>query len=83
LHFEKVRREDLQPVVDKMLKRVAGWRGELLAYSSRLTLIRACLASIPFTYCPLSNFLSGQSSYLSHKCHTACGIIVKMHTNTI
>jgi hypothetical protein len=47
LHFEKLRREDLQPVVDKMLKRAADWRGKLLAYSSRLTLIRACLASIP------------------------------------
>jgi hypothetical protein len=30
-----------------MLKTVAGWRGKLLAYSSRLTLIKECLASIP------------------------------------
>jgi hypothetical protein len=34
-------------VVDKLLKRCAGWRGKLLAYSSRLTLIKTCLASIP------------------------------------
>jgi hypothetical protein len=47
LHFEKLKREDVQPLVDKLIKRVAGWRGKLLAYSSRLTLIQSCLASIP------------------------------------
>jgi hypothetical protein len=47
LYFEKLKREDLQPMVDKMLKRVVGWRGELLVYSSRLVLIKSCLASIP------------------------------------
>jgi hypothetical protein len=47
LHFKKLKREDLQPVVDKLLKRCAGWRGKLLAYSSRLTLIKSYLASIP------------------------------------
>jgi hypothetical protein len=46
LHFEKLKREDLQPLVDKLLKRCAGWRGKLLAYSNRLTLIKSCLASI-------------------------------------
>jgi hypothetical protein len=30
-----------------MLKRAAGWRGNLLVYSSRLVLIKSCLASIP------------------------------------
>jgi hypothetical protein len=47
IHFKKLIREVLQPVIDKLLKRVAGWRGRLLAYSSRLELIRSCLASIP------------------------------------
>jgi hypothetical protein len=47
LHFEKLRREDLQPIIDKILKRIAGWRGKLLSYAARVTLIRACLASIP------------------------------------
>ena len=27
LHFTKLRREDIQPVVDKVIKKVAGWRG--------------------------------------------------------
>jgi hypothetical protein len=26
IHFEKLKREDLQPVIDKSIKRVAGWR---------------------------------------------------------
>jgi hypothetical protein len=30
LHHSKLRREDLQLVVDKILKRAAGWRGKLL-----------------------------------------------------
>lgn len=30
LSYEKLRREDIQPLVDKMLKKIAGWRGKLL-----------------------------------------------------
>ena len=86
LHYDNLRREDIQPLVDKikgspsarssclcrvrgrvrplgsfvrslslhfykrldkMLKRIAGWRGKLLSYAARLVLIKACLASIP------------------------------------
>jgi hypothetical protein len=47
IHFEKLKREDIQSVINKLIKRVIGWRGRLLAYSSRLTLIKLCLASIP------------------------------------
>jgi hypothetical protein len=39
IHFEKLKREELQPVVNKLIKRVVGWRGGVLAYSSRLVLI--------------------------------------------
>jgi hypothetical protein len=46
LHFEKLKREVLQPILDKMIKGIAGWRRKLLAYSSRLILIKTCLASI-------------------------------------
>ena len=31
LHYTKLNREDIQPVVDKMIKRIAGWRGKLLS----------------------------------------------------
>ena len=47
LHYEKLSKEDIQPLIDKILKRIAGWRGKLLSYRGRLTLIQACLASIP------------------------------------
>jgi hypothetical protein len=47
LHYDKLRREDLQPLLDKILKRIAGRRGKLLSYKGRLVLIQACLASIP------------------------------------
>jgi len=47
LHYDNLRREDIQPLVDKMLKRIAGWRGKLLSYAARIVLIKACLASIP------------------------------------
>jgi hypothetical protein len=47
LHHEKLRREDIQPIIDKIMKRISGWKGRLLSYGDRLTLLKACLTSIP------------------------------------
>jgi hypothetical protein len=47
LHFEKLRRDDLQPLVDSLLGRMAGWRGKLLSSEAKRILIQTCLASIP------------------------------------
>jgi hypothetical protein len=47
LHYEKLRREDIQPIVDNVVNRIPGWKGRLLSYKARLILLRACLASIP------------------------------------
>lgn len=47
LHYKKLRKEDLQPVIDKVIKRAGGWRGKLLSYKAKIILIKACLASIP------------------------------------
>lgn len=47
LQYTKLRRKDLQPMIDKIIKRTAGCRGRLLSYVGRLTLLKACLASIP------------------------------------
>jgi hypothetical protein len=33
-------------MVDRLLKSITGWRGKLLAYTTRLTLIKSCLDSI-------------------------------------
>jgi hypothetical protein len=46
LHYNKLRREDLQLLIDKIIKRIAGWRGKLLTQAGRLLLIKTCLASI-------------------------------------
>jgi hypothetical protein len=47
LHYEKLRREDIQHIVDKIIKRIVGWKGRLLSYGARITFLKACLASIP------------------------------------
>jgi hypothetical protein len=47
LHYDKLRREDIQHLIDKILKIIAGWRGKFLSYAARVALIKACLASIP------------------------------------
>jgi hypothetical protein len=47
LHHEKLRREDIQPMVDKIFNRIPGWQGRFLSYGSRMKLLKACLVSIP------------------------------------
>jgi hypothetical protein len=47
LHHEKLKREDIQPVVDRIINRIPSWKWKLLSYSARLTLLKLCLASIP------------------------------------
>ena len=47
LYFDKIRREDIQPLIDRILKRIASWKGKLLSQAARLVLIKSCLASIP------------------------------------
>jgi hypothetical protein len=36
LHFDKLRAEDIQSTIDKIIKRIAGWHGRLISYSGRL-----------------------------------------------
>jgi hypothetical protein len=56
LHYEKLRKEDIQTLIDKIIKRIAGWKGRLLSYGARLALLRACLASIPLYLMPVIKF---------------------------
>jgi hypothetical protein len=46
LHFSKLKREDLQPLVDNLLNRMAGWRGKLLSSEAKRILIQTVLSSI-------------------------------------
>jgi hypothetical protein len=34
-------------LVDKILKKIAGWRGKLLSNAGRIVLTKTCLASVP------------------------------------
>jgi hypothetical protein len=47
LHFDRLRREDLQPLIESILRRITGWRGRLLSLAAKRVLIQACLSSIP------------------------------------
>ena len=47
LHFRNVRRVDLQPLIDKINNRLAGWKGRLLSKAGRETLVKAVLSAQP------------------------------------
>jgi hypothetical protein len=47
LYHKKLRKEDLKPVIDKLLKKAAGWRGKLLSHAAKLELVRSVFTSIP------------------------------------
>jgi hypothetical protein len=80
LHHERLRREDIQPVVDKIMKKIAGWKGRLLSYGARLTLLKACLASIfPSTSCLSLSFLSGPLRLLISRWLNSFGMIVRIN----
>jgi hypothetical protein len=46
LHYEKLKKEDIQPLVDKILNRISEWKGKLFSYAARVTLIQTCITSI-------------------------------------
>lgn len=56
-------------MVDKIVKRVAGWRGRLL-YDVRFTLLKACLANIPIYLLSIIKFpkwaMQMMSSHMGH-----------------
>jgi hypothetical protein len=56
LHHDKLRWEDIQPIVDKVINIIPGWVGRLLSYTARLTFPKACLASIPIYLMPVIKF---------------------------
>jgi hypothetical protein len=57
LHYEKIKRGDLQPLVDKIVKRILRMERRLLSYAGRIVLIKTCLASIPVYLLSFFKFL--------------------------
>ena len=47
LHTRKLRRVDIQPLVDKVAARLPAWKGKFLNKAGRLTVLKAVLSSIP------------------------------------
>jgi hypothetical protein len=67
LHYEKLKREDIQPIVDKVLNRIFGWKGKLLSYGARLILLKACLSSISIYLMSVIKSPNGLLKQLIHK----------------
>lgn len=47
LHTKKLRRVDIQPLIDKIGAKLSGWQGKLLSTAGRETLVKTVLSSQP------------------------------------
>jgi hypothetical protein len=47
LHFKNLRREVIQPLLDKILNKITGWRGKLLSHAAKVMRIQTYIAFIP------------------------------------
>jgi hypothetical protein len=83
LHFDKLRREDIQPLVDNILKRVASWRGKLLSHAAKVTLIQSRLASVPVYLLSFIRFPKWAIKTLNALLPIACGMMMKASINII
>jgi hypothetical protein len=54
LHFRTAKRIELQPLVDKINKRLAGWKGRLLSKAGRETLVKSVLSAQPIYHLTIS-----------------------------
>ena len=50
LHVRQIRRVDVQPLIDKVGRRLAAWKGRLMNKVGRLRLVNVVLTSIPTYY---------------------------------
>jgi hypothetical protein len=82
LHHDKLRREDIQPVVDLIIKRIPGWGGKLLSYSARLTMLKSCLASIPIYLMSVIKFPKWAIQAINSQMTNFFGMIKKRNIST-
>jgi hypothetical protein len=67
LHHSKLRKEDIQPLVEKFLEKAAGWRGKLLNHAAKLELVRSVLVSIPLYLLSVIKFPKWAISLINSK----------------
>jgi len=80
LHFDKLKREEVQPLIDKVLKKIGSWRGRLLSSAARVVLIKTCLASIPVYLLSFIKFLKWALQLINtHMANCLCGDEVDKH----
>jgi hypothetical protein len=58
-HFNNLKREDLQPLVDSLLSRMAGWRGKLLSSESKKNPHPNYFIAFPYICCLYLDFQNG------------------------
>lgn len=46
MHYDKLKREDIQPIIDRIIKGISGWLGRYLTYKGKIILLCACVISI-------------------------------------
>jgi hypothetical protein len=94
LHHDRLKREDLQPLIENILRRITCWRGELLSSAKRI-LTQAYLASFPtylisffkFPKLGLKLFESQMANFMwndvegNHKTHLAIWPFICMQKN--
>jgi hypothetical protein len=73
LHFKKVKRNDLQPLIDKINNRLAGWKGKLLSKAGRETLVKAVLSAQPIYHLTVFHLKNGCCKQLTKCVETSCG----------
>jgi hypothetical protein len=77
LHYDNLRREDVQPLIDKILQIIVGWRGKFLFYRARLTLIKPAWPVYMFTSYLSLSFLNGLFISSTPRCLIASGMIFR------
>ena len=77
LGIKKLKKIDMQPLIDKVAKRLPSWKANLLNKAGRTVLIKSTLSAIPthtVVRC-LSRSLLGQSSALIRFVKASCGLV--------